>query len=144
MPSGMRVEVEGIVPLARALRKAGEEGTRTLLLEANKESAKVVEAAARPLIPQRTGRLANTLRSAGQAKGGVVLLGKAKVPYAGPTHFGWFGARTWGRSVARRPIRPGLWLYHALDRRRVEVEERYHAALDRLLEHVVQEADARG
>lgn len=144
MPSGMRVEVEGVSGLARALRKAGDEGSRAFLLEANKASAQVVEAAARPLIPHRTGRLANSLRSAGNAKGGVVLLGKAKVPYAGPTHFGWFGARTWGRTVARRVIRPGLWLYSALDRRREEVEERYLAALDALLERVVQEANSGG
>lgn len=141
MASGMRVEVEGITSLARVLRKAGDEGSREFLLQANKDSAKIVEGAAAPLIPRRSGKLAGTLRSTGTAKGGVVLLGKLKVPYAGPLHFGWFRPRAWGRSIASRPIRPGLWLYHALDRRRDEVEERYQVRLQELLDRVVAEAN---
>lgn len=139
MPSGLRIEVEGVTGLARALRKAGEEDAREFLLGANKEAAASVEAAARPSIPVRSGKLVGSLRSVGNAKGGVVMLGKAKVVYAGPVHFGWFAARTWGRSTARRPIRPGLWLYHALDRRRGEVEDIYHRRLDELLERVTKE-----
>ncbi len=132
MPSGNRVEIEGVTSLARAFRKAGDEDSRTLLLEANKEAAKSVEAAARPNVPVKTGRLANTLRSAGTAKGGVVLIGKAKVPYAGPIHFGWF----------RRHIRPALFLYDALDSRRDEVEEIYFRRLDELLARVEDAARA--
>lgn len=130
--SGNRVEIEGITSLARALRKAGEDGARALLLAANKEAAQAVEAAARPNVPTRTGRLVNSLRSAGNAKGGVVLIGKARVPYAGPIHFGWF----------RRRIRPLLFLYHALDKRRGEVEEIYLRRLDELLEVITDEAAA--
>ena len=126
MPKGMRIEVEGINPLARTLRKVGDEDSRGFLLAANKEAAASVESAARPMIPQRTGRLAASLRSTGTAKGGVVLLGKARVPYAGPLHFGWF----------RRGIKPGLWLFDALDRRRGEVEDIYYRRLDELLERV--------
>lgn len=123
MPSGMRVEVEGVNSLARTLRKVGDEGARDFLLAANKEAAKSVETAAAPLIPRRTGRLADSLRSTGNAKGGVVMLGKARVPYAGPVHFGWF----------KRRIKPGLWLFEALDRRRGEVEDIYYRRLDELL-----------
>lgn len=142
MPSGMRVEVEGVTGLARAFRKAGEEGARDFLLAANKESARIVETAARPMIPVQTGKLVASLRSTGVAKGGVVLLGKKAVPYAGPVHFGWFAARVWGRSVARRVIAPGLWLYHALDSRRDEVWDRYQQKLQELLDIVSQEAAA--
>lgn len=131
MPSGMRVEVEGVSGLARALRKAGDEESRQFLLDANREAAKTVENAAAPLIPRRTGKLSASLRSTGTAKGGVVMLGKARVPYAGPLHFGWF----------KRGIRPGLWLFSALDRRRGEVEEIYFKRLDELLARVTEGAD---
>lgn len=140
MPSGMRVEVEGVKGLARALRKAGDEESRQFLLDANKEAAQTVERAAKPLIPRMSGKLADSLRSAGNAKGGVVMLGKARVPYTGPLHFGWFAARTWGRTVARRPIKPGLWLFDAMDRRRGEVEDIYYKRLDELLARVTDEA----
>lgn len=136
MPSGLRIEVEGVQTLARTLRKVGDEESRGFLLAANKEAAASVEVAARPSIPVRSGRLVGSLRSTGTAKGGVVLLGKARVPYAGPLHFGWFAARVWGRTKARRPIKPGLWLYHALDRRRGEVEDIYYRRLDELLAKV--------
>lgn len=141
MPKGMRIEVEGVSSLARAMRKAGDEGSREFLLAANKEAAATVETAARPLVPVRTGSLVASLRSTGTAKGGVVLIGKARVPYAGPIHFGWFAARTWGRTVARRPIRPQPFLFDALDRRRGEVEEIYYQRLDELLARVAAEAD---
>lgn len=131
--SGVRIEIEGIRKLARTLRQAGDEESRAMLLAANREAASAVAADAAPTIPQLTGRLAATLRSSGSAKGGVVMLGKARVPYAGPLHFGWFGVRVWGRTRARRPIAPGLWLYHALDRRRGEVEELYRKRLEALL-----------
>ena len=123
MPDGMRVEIEGVTSLARTLRQAGNEGARDFLLAANKEAARAVESAARSLVPRRSGRLADTLRSAGNAKGGVVLAGKAKVPYAGPIHFGWF----------RRGIKPQPFLFQALDRKAVEIEEIYLRRLDELL-----------
>ena len=123
MPDGMRVEIEGVTSLARTLRQAGLEGARDFLLAANKEAARAVESAARSLVPRRSGRLADTLRSAGNAKGGVVLAGKAKVPYAGPIHFGWF----------RRNIRPQPFIFQALDRKAGEIEEIYLRRLDELL-----------
>ena len=123
MASGMRVEVEGITSLARTLRTAGNEGARDFLMAANKEAARAVENAARPLVPRRKGTLAGTLRSAGNAKGGVVLVGRAKAPYAGPIHFGWF----------KRGIRPQPFLFEALDRKAGEIEDIYQRRLDELL-----------
>ena len=126
----MRVEVEGITSLARTFRKVGNEEARAFLLGANKEAASAVEHTARGLVPTRTGRLADTLRSAGNAKGGVVLAGKAKVKYAGPIHFGWF----------KRGIRPQPFMFQALDRRAGDIEDIYHRRLDELL-GMVQGAD---
>ena len=126
MADGVRIEIEGIRDLARTLRKAGQEGARDMLLAANKEAAKTVEQTARPLVPQRTGKLVSSLKSSGTARGGVVQVGRMAVPYAGPIHFGWL----------RRHIRPNPFLFEAMDRRRVEVEEIYQTRLDELLESV--------
>ena len=130
MPKGMRVEVEGITTLARTFRQVGDESSRSFLLAANKEAAKAVEHTARGLVPVRSGDLRATLRSAGNAKGGVVLAGKARVKYAGPIHFGWF----------KRGIRPQPFMFQALDRRAGEIEDIYLRRLDELLE-MVQGAD---
>jgi len=126
MAEGVRVEVEGIKNLARTFRQVGNEGARDMLLAANREAAEAVEITARPNIVRRTGRLAATLRSTGTAKGGVVMLGKAKVPYAGPIHFGW----------PKRGIRPRPWLYEAMDRRHDDIQTLYLRRLDELLETV--------
>lgn len=125
-PSGARIEIEGIKSLARTLRKAGEEGARDMLIAANREAAGIVEAAARPNVPVLTGRLASTLKSSGSAKGGVVQVGRLKVPWAGPIHFGW----------PKRNIKPQPFLFEAMDERRVEVEETYLKRLDELLETI--------
>lgn len=125
-PSGARIEIQGIKKLARTLRQAGDEEGRAMLLAANKDAATMVAQAAAPLVPQRTGRLAATLRSSGTAKGGVVMVGRARVPYAGPVHFGWF----------RRRIKANPFLYEAMDRRRSEVEEAYQRRLAELLERI--------
>lgn len=142
MPSGARIQVEGVSSLARAFRKAGEEGARDFLIAANKEAAATVEAAARPLVPTRNGSLLATLKSSGAAKGGVVQIGRARVPYAGPVHFGWFKPRVWGSTTARRPIRPNPFLFEALDKRRAQVEETYFKRLDELLGFVTKEANS--
>ena len=136
MPNGTRIEVDGISSLARTLRKVGEEDARDFLIEANRESARIVEDAARPLVPRRSGKLLATLKSSGSAKGGVVQVGKKLVPYAGPVHFGWFKPRVWGKTIARRPIKPQPFLYEALDKRRQDVEETYYKRLDELLNKV--------
>lgn len=126
MPDGARVEIEGIKKLASSLRKAGDEDSRDFLIAANKESAAIVEAAARPLVPVRKGTLVASLKSSGAARGGVVQVGKARVPWAGPIHFGWH----------KRNIKPNPFLYEALDRRRADVEETWLKRLDELLEKI--------
>lgn len=124
--AGNAVEIEGIKDLARTLRKVGNEGARDMLIAANKQAAQLVETAARPMVPVKDGNLLGSLKSAGNAKGGVVQVGKKLVPYAGPIHFGW----------GKRHIHPQPFLYDAMDKRRNDVEDAYHANLERLLELV--------
>lgn len=108
-----RIEIEGLDELRRNIRKL--EGGVDDLKAANSSAAKIVENAAAPLVPRRTGRLRMSLRSSGTQRAGVVRAGKASVPYAGPIHFGW----------RKRNIRPQPFIYEAADRRRSEVLEAY-------------------
>lgn len=111
------VDIEGMRELRRALKDI--EGGVADLKSTHKAAAEVVEKRALDLVPRRTGSLAGTLRSTGQARTGVVRAGFARVPYAGPIHFGW----------PRRNISPQPFLYDALDDRRTEVVDVY---IDRL------------
>ncbi|WP_395153723.1 HK97 gp10 family phage protein [Ilumatobacter sp.] len=115
------IEVEGARQLKRALRQI--EGGTSDLKEIHAKAAKIVEDAAVPLVPRRTGRLAASVRSSGIASGGVVRAGFAKVPYAGPIHFGW----------PKRNISPQPFLYDALDQRRGEVIGVYEDNVKKLI-----------
>lgn len=115
------VEIVGLNRFVRQLKKL-EPDLLDELKGANKDLASTVESTARGLVPNRSGALSSSLRSSGTARSGVVRAGKARVPYAGPIHFGW----------ARRNIAPNPFLWTALDRRRGEVEARYLAELERI------------
>lgn len=122
MPVDTKIEIQGLRELNRAFRSLGREATGELK-GVHLDAAKIVEERARQIVPKRTGRLAGTLRSAGTMRGANVRAGFARVPYAGPIHFGW----------ARRNIRPQPFLYDALDERRSEVLDAYEKNLKRLI-----------
>ena len=116
------IDVEGLRELRRALSKI--DGGVADLKAAHKDAAEVVEKRATQLVPRRSGRLAGSIRSTGQAATGVVRAGRAAVPYAGPIHFGW----------PRRNIAPQPFLYDALDDRRTEVIDVYADRLRKLID----------
>lgn len=89
----------------------------------NAELAADVAATARTKVPRRTGRLAGSIRSSGQARSGVVRAGSAGVPYANPIHFGW----------SKHNIHPNPFMYDALDERRDEIEKRWVDELEKLV-----------
>jgi len=113
---GGPIRVEGIDKLRRALVKL-DDAAKEDFKAAGKTAAEIVERQARTEVPVRSGNLKNTIRSSGQQRGGVVSAGRAKVPYAGPIHFGW----------GRRRIHPNPFLYRAADKRVDEVTEAYLA-----------------
>lgn len=88
----------------------------------HKDAADVVLDKALALVPVRSGRLKNTLRSAATQRSGRVRAGFKRVPYAGPIHFGW----------PERHISPQPFLYDALDWRRAEVIQTYEYGLKQL------------
>ena len=108
------VEITGINTLRRALVKLDDQAKQDFV-RAGKEAAELVAREARVTVPVRSGRLRDTIRGVGLQTGGVVRAGTARVPYAGPIHFGW----------GRRRIHPKPFLYEAADRRVDEVLETY-------------------
>jgi HK97 gp10 family phage protein len=108
----------------RKMQDANSKGAaKSELKKFHAEGAKLVETEAASRAPVRSGTLRGSLRSSGTQKNGVVRSGSARVPYAGPIHFGW----------AARNIRPQPFMYDALDRRRAEVVEVFDKGLKDLI-----------
>lgn len=119
------IRVEGLNKLTRNLKKL-EGDVSGSVKKLNGELAEEVAVVARRKVPRRSGTLAGSIRSSGQARTGVVRAGKASVPYAGPIHFGW----------AKRNIRPQPFLYDALDERRDDIVRRWADELEKLVRKV--------
>lgn len=116
------IKVEGLNKLTRQMKQLGDDVT-SAVKELNGELAADVADTARRKVPRRSGALAGSIRSSGQARTGVVRAGSRGVPYAGVIHFGW----------AARNIRPTPFLYDALDERRQDVINRWSNELDRIV-----------
>lgn len=114
-----RIHVEGIDEVRKALRAVGDDAINDLKA-AHAEAALIVEKRAETLVPVRTGTLRNSIRSSGTKTRGQVRAGSARVPYAGPIHFGW----------RARNIKPQPFLYDAADQRRDAVVDAYRHQLD--------------
>ena len=82
-------EVRGAKELRRSLKQAGEDLAD--LKQVNKRVGDLVIGAARPRVPIRSGALAASLRPAAAAAKVTIRAGSARVPYAGPIHWGWPG-----------------------------------------------------
>lgn len=119
------IKVEGLNSLTRQM-KTLEGDVTSAIKELNAELAADVADTARRKVPRRSGALAGSIRSSGQAKTGVVRAGSSSVPYANPIHFGW----------AKRNIRPQPFLYDALDERRDDVIRRWSQELQKLVNKV--------
>jgi len=115
------IKIEGAKQLQRALRQV--EGGTANLKEAHLAGAKIVEREAVGIVPRRSGALADSIRSTGQARQGVVRAGRAKVPYANVIHFGF----------PRRNIAPQPFLYDAVDSRRQEVLDAYGVDVNKVI-----------
>jgi hypothetical protein len=122
------VEVEGAKELRKALKRM--DGRLDDLKDTHKAAAEIVAAAARPLVPVRTGALLSSLRTDRRASGASVLAGRSRIPYAGVIHFGWPGHN----------IEPQPFLYEALDARREEVAEAYDRKIGELVRRLDREA----
>ena len=119
------IRIEGLNKLTRQM-KALEGDVSGAVKELNGELAADVAETARRRVPRRSGALAGSIRSSGQARTGVVRAGKGGVPYAKVIHFGW----------RRHNISPQPFLYDALDERRQYVIDRWTHELKTLVNKV--------
>lgn len=87
MARGATVKVEGAKELRRTLKAAGADMSD--FTAANRAAAALAAAAAAARAPRRTGRLAASVRAGASRTEGVIRSGGARVPYAGPIHWGW-------------------------------------------------------
>jgi hypothetical protein len=88
----------------------------------NKLIAENVASEARSRAPRDTGTLAGDVRGGGTKTRAYVSVGRKKIPYAGPIHFGW----------PRRNIQPNPFLYEAIDSRADDVVAVYAQRVDEL------------
>lgn len=116
------VRVEGGRELRRRLRRV--EGGLDRLKAAHRQVASTVLGAARPGTPHVTGTLASSGRSSGTNTLSVIRYGGARVPYAGPIHYGWparnIQAQPWLLTAARASEPAWLSTYNESVRRLVE------------------------
>lgn len=85
--SSAGIRVEGASNLRRTMRRAGEDLGD--LKEAHQAAAAIAGGRARADAPRRSGRLAANVRWSGAATSATIRAGGARVPYAGPIHWGW-------------------------------------------------------
>jgi len=126
MADGLRIEIKDLDAFVEAFAEVGGDRAEELRREANREASAVIVRTARSLAPRRTGRLAATLRSAGAARGGAVLVGSASVGYASAILFG----------SIKRNIRPNPFLFRAMDAEEQTVHDIYYRKLGELLDEV--------
>lgn len=121
-PVGLRVE--GGRQLRTSVRNAV--GDLKDLKDAHKEAADLVARESRPAAPHRTGRLAGSVRSAGTAGQAIIRAGGARIPYAGPIHFGW----------AARHIKPQPFITETAQRTEPQWTEMYHDAVQNIVDKI--------
>lgn len=101
-PAHEVVKVEGLSQFVRAMKAAGVDVMD--LKDANQAAGNTVLPSATARAPRRSGALAGSGRANRAARGAVIRFGSARVPYAGPIHWGWparhIAAQPWVATAA--------------------------------------------
>lgn len=126
----VRMKVEGLNKLTRALKKAGVEIND--LKDANEKVGKVVVHAAQPITPRATGALAGSIRPARRQSGVVVRAGGGRVKYARYVEFG-------TNKMARRS-----YLIKGANDSQPRWMTEYKTALVKLMDQAANSADGTG
>lgn len=126
--SGESIKVEGLKETIKDLQALGVEKQK--FVDINLEAAEILMSAARPLIPVRTGKLAGSMRASKTVQYAQVSLGRAKIPYAGPIHYGWFYDRN---NFIKKNIQPNPFLSKALRQNYDEIIKRYNESVQKVL-----------
>lgn len=81
------IEVEGLNQVVRGLKRTGDNSED--LKKAFKTIATRGAQESKARAPRRSGALAASVRPANRSNAAVINAGNARVPYAGPIHWGW-------------------------------------------------------
>jgi len=121
---GPTLQVDGARQLRQQLKAAGISVQD--LKDAHRVVAEQVATASRPAAPVRSGALANSVRAAGTQTAAIVRAGGARVPYAGPIHWGWPN-----RHITAQP-----WLAEAAERTEPAWEQTYLDAVQTIIDTI--------
>lgn len=109
----------------------------------HKGAADIVADEARRRAPVKTGRLRRSIRTSGTNKGGVIRIGKKKIPYAGRVTFGdptsLFGRIAGGGGIK---IKGNPFFYEAADRQFKQVVQYYDEELEQILDRALKASKA--
>lgn len=130
----LRVQVEGLAAINRALRAVDKDAPKQLRLTLN-EAADLLIAQARPKIPTVTGAARRSLVAQSTRTSARIAVGGKKAAYFPWLDFGGEGRRP-GRPSKRAFIREGRYIYPTLR----EVRPRIEAALQAGLRTVISSA----
>jgi hypothetical protein len=140
----LSVEVENLGQIRRGLKEAGDVGLLKELKATNKTVAEMVVAAALPMVPRRSGKLAASVKAMASPTSAYGKAGSpARVPYAAAIHWGegsgnvnFSSGATVGRPARNVPGRPFLW--EAADRTINRAVREYEDAIDDLFDRAVR------
>ena len=133
MCSSDLVRVVGLSTLTRTMREA--EVDVEDLKDVNEAIARLAALAIRSEAPSRSGRLASSVRG-NRAKGkAAVRLGGARIPYAGPVHWGW-PTRPSHPTARGGPIPANEFGVRAMDRFTPTAQTMYLDGIEKILDSV--------
>lgn len=135
------IEIKGLKQAQRLMSRIDADFKKRFK-EIHKGAADIVADEARRQAPVRSGRLRNDIRTSGTTKGGVVRVGRKKIPYVGRVLFGdpvTFTDRLMRRAQTRRTPQP--FIYKAADIQFRNVVDYYEDELKEILDDAIEAAN---
>lgn len=127
--SGSTIHVRGLKEVQKALRDI-DKNLGPELRKGLNEVADVVLSAARPLVPSRSGKARASLKAGSTERAVQITAGGSKAPYWSWLDFGGRVGRA--KSVRRRFIQEGRYIYPTLRKKRDDIEDKFYEVIDRL------------
>ena len=135
------IEIKGLKQAQRLMGRIDADFKKRFK-DIHKGAADSVADEARRQAPVRSGRLRNDIRTSGTTKGGVVRVGRKKIPYVGRVLFGdpvTFRDRLMRRAQTRRTPQP--FIYKAADIQFRNVVDYYEDELEEILDDAIEAAN---
>lgn len=136
METGIKVENLGVT--IKALKELG--ANQEMLKRPGIIAGELLIQKTRSLVPVRTGALSNSMKVKRIQRGASVQAGSAKVPYAGPIHWGWTVVSTAHRGKLKpgtyRGIKPQPFFSEALGYNKQIIQETYEREMQKVIDNL--------